>query len=208
MSCWVCIFFIWPHWWSSTSSDDCRKVWHHSEVVRGILGWTIRAFSGCLDGCRGRIYRRHLISINIYIFLVMNPMHQVSTCTWTCCTWTYRCRCRCSKLKNWTARCRCGFSKNQSKPALNQTVDSLLAIPATLLYLLTLSLFLARLLWVSTCSQVMHGQSLLSHHTHIYAKFQNNPGLRRGHTENGVGYTSPLLLHIVGGWSGLYGLVV
>ena len=101
MSCWAHIFFIWLHWWSSTSSDDCRKVWHHSEVARGISGWTIRAFLGCLDGCRGRIYRRHLISINFF-FLVMNLVHQVCTCTWTCCTRTYRCRCRCSKLKNRT----------------------------------------------------------------------------------------------------------
>ena len=68
MSCWAHIFFIWLHWWSSTLSDDCRKVWHHSEVARGISGWTIRAFLGCLDGCRGRIYQRHLISINFFFF--------------------------------------------------------------------------------------------------------------------------------------------
>ena len=79
------------------------------------------------------------------------------------------------------------------------TSTSFLAIHVTLLYLLTLPLLLARFLQVSTCSLAMHGRSLLSHHTHIYTKLKNNPGLKRGRTENSVGYAGPLLLCIAGG---------
>ena len=48
------------------------------------------------------------------------------------------------------------------------TLTSFLAIPATLLHLLTLYLPLARFLWVSTCFLTMCGQFLFSHHTRIY----------------------------------------